>query len=193
MNFKKLVADARSCRRFQADKPLSAEQLTELVDIARIAPSASNLQPLRYGVSVSAEKNAVIFTLLHWAAQLKDWRGPTEAERPTGYIVIGSPSASSKNTITDLGIAAQTMQLAAKHMGLGCCMFGNVKLKAAHEAIGFPDDVEVMLVLALGYPAENVYLETLAEGQHTAYWRDEKDDHHVPKRPLNSILLSKFE
>lgn len=193
MTFKNLVADARTCRRFQADKPVSIEQLTELVDTARITPSAGNLQPLRYGVSVSEEKNAVIFPLLRWAALLKDWKGPTEAERPTGYIVIGSPSASSKNTITDLGVAAQTIQLAARHMGLGCCMIGNVKLNAAHEAMGFPDDVEVMLVLALGYPAEDVHLETMTEGQPTAYWRDEKDEHHVPKRPLNSVLLTKFD
>ena len=46
-----------------------------------------------------------------------------------------------------------------------------------------------MMILAIGVPDEEIILEEIEEGCSTAYYRDEKNIHHVPKRRLDDILL----
>ncbi|HKJ40907.1 MAG TPA: hypothetical protein VKA27_02390 [Sunxiuqinia sp.] len=43
-------------------------------------------------------------------------------------------------------------------------------------------------VLALGKSAEKVVLEEMENGDYK-YWRDENDEHHVPKRSLDDLIL----
>ena len=47
----------------------------------------------------------------------------------------------------------------------------------------------IKLVITLGYPAEKVLLEVLGEDGDIKYWRDEEGVHHVPKRPLDELIL----
>ena len=58
---KDLLLKNRSYRRFHADKAISEEQLTELVELTRSCGSAANLQPLRYLLSTDKERNDMIF------------------------------------------------------------------------------------------------------------------------------------
>jgi Nitroreductase len=189
--FKELTTKARTYRRFKEGSPIAIETLTDIVDTARVVPSAGNGQPLRYAVSVNRDMNARIFANLKWAAALKEWPGPLEGERPAGYIVMGSNTAPKLHQI-DLGIAAQTIQLGLAAQGITCCMLASINAKAIHQLVGFPEDIPVLLVLALGYPGEKVVLEPLPADGGTTYWRDEKDNHHVPKRALQDILLKTF-
>ncbi len=193
MSIKDLVAKARSYRRFQENRPVELSVLLDLLDAARITSCTGNQQNLRYALSVSPECNARLFSSLRWAAQLKDWKGPQEGERPAAYIVIGGDMASPKGHQVDLGIAAQTIQLGLAEQGIGCCMLANINPASVHEVVGFPENVAVLLVLAIGYPAETVVLDSLREGGTTNYWRDENDVHHVPKRPLAEVLLATFK
>lgn len=190
--YKDLVAKARSYRRFKEDLPVGADLLTDIVDTARLVPSVRNAQPLRYAVSASKGMNERIFPHLQWAAALKDWPGPMEGERPTGYIIIGCASAVVKISRTDLGIAAQTVQLGLADQGIACCMLANINAEVIHELIGFPDDISVMLVIAVGYPGETVLLEPLPADGNPSYWHDTEGRHHVPKRALKDILLKTF-
>ena len=192
MEFRELVEKARTYRRYQ-QKPVPMEVLLEVVDTARLIPSTSNVQPLRYAVSSSPEMNARLYPLVRWAATLKTWPGPAEGERPTAYIVIGADMSQQKAPQVDEGIAAQTIQLDLASRGIGCCMLGNINPKAIHKEVGFPEEVTVLLVLAIGYPAETVVLKELEPGQPHAYWRDEQSVHYVPKRRLQDVVLAKFE
>ena len=192
MEFKELVRQARSFRRFQQQRPVSMDVLLDVIDTARLIPSTSNAQPLRYAVSASAEMNARLYPLLRWAKTLKTWPGPAEGERPAAYIVIGADVNSLRPPQVDEGIAAQTIQLGLAAQGIGCCMLGDINPKGIHKVVGFPDDVAVLLVLAIGYPAETVVLKELEPGQGVAYWRDEQGTHYVPKRRLEDVVLAKF-
>lgn len=192
MDFNKLVTEARSCRRFDEQDPLSFDQVASLVDVARLVPCTANRQPLRYAISVSRKQNEIIFQHLRWAAMLKEWGGPMPGERPSAYIVIGADEEVLKNSQVDLGIAAQTIQLGATAMGFGCCMFSSINAKALHDTVKFPSNVKVVLVLALGMPAEKRVVEAMGPEQSTAYWRDSDNVHHVPKRSLNEVLLVSF-
>src|SRR5690242_17348893 len=105
MKFLELVKKARSFRRFVEAEPVPPEVLRELVDLVRYVPSAGNQHPLRNRIVSDAVDRQSVFAHLEWAGLLKDWRGPKEGERPTGYILI--LSAMGKNPGIDIGIAAQ--------------------------------------------------------------------------------------
>lgn len=187
-SFADLVRAARSCRRFDESAPLPAGTLRSLVDTARVVSSCINRQPLRYIAASSPEACARVFPHTKWAAALK-WDGPQPGERPTGYILICSAQPASMFVYYDTAIAAQTMQLHATEQGLGCCMVNNFARAPIQEALGVPADVEPMLLLAFGLPAEERRLEDAAIGDDLKYWRDEQGVHHVPKLALDQVLL----
>ena len=189
MEFKQIVVKNRSYRRFDQSHFLTRETLTELVDLARITSSAGNRQPLRYVASCAPEINSRIFENLGWAASLPDWPGPEEGERPSGYIVIVAAKASWDWTRVDLGIAAQTILLGAAARGLGGCMLGNVRKEQVKRILGLADDLEILLVIAVGKPVERVVLEEVGQEESTTYYRTEDRVHHVPKRRLQDVIL----
>ena len=77
-----IVIRNRSYRRFYQDHTITKDELKALVDLARLAPSAANMQPLKFFVSADTVTNTSIFPHLGWAAYLKDWPGPDEGQRP---------------------------------------------------------------------------------------------------------------
>lgn len=102
-DFKGLIANTRNYHRFDESHQVSEETLMQLVDYARMAPSTSNLnlQPLRFLISCSQEKNEAIFETLAWQGYLRGWGGPKEGERPTGYIIILGDKTVCSSYIAD--------------------------------------------------------------------------------------------
>lgn len=187
---KELVLKTRSYRRFDETEKMDREQLLELVDLARMTASTSNSQALRFYISCDEQTNAKIFSTLHWAGVLPEWDGPTEGERPTGYIVILCDLERGKNKMWDDGITAQTMMLGAVEKGYGGCMFGSVDRSKLLDLLGLsPEKYSVDLVLALGKPMEEVRIVPVPENGDVRYYRDENQVHYVPKRELEDIVL----
>jgi len=184
-----LVQKSRTVRRFYQNEPVDMDTLRGLVDLARLSPSGSNLQPLKYCLSNQPEKNARIFQHLAWAGYLKDWPGPEEGERPTAYIIILGDSTISKTFGCDHGIAAQSIMLGAAEKGLGGCLIGSVKRADLAAALNLPPQFEILLVLALGKPKEIVQVDSIGPDGSIKYWRDGQQVHHVPKRTLEDIIL----
>jgi nitroreductase len=193
VEFKQIVVKNRSYRRFDQSHSLNQEMLLELVDLARCTPSAGNRQLLRYVISCSPEINSKVFDTLGWAASLPDWPGPEEGERPTGYIVIVAESPSWDWARVDLGIAAQTILLGAAAEGLGGCMLGNVRKEQLKQVLGLGDDLEIVLVIALGKPVEEVVLEDVGSEESLTYYRTVDRVHHVPKRRLKDLVLQVYD
>jgi len=187
--FKDLVLKNRSYRRFYEEESITRETLLELIDIARLAPSAGNIQPLKYIISCDPQKNSLIFPHLGWAAYLPDWSGPAPGERPSAYIIILGDKNISQSFGCDHGIAAQTIRLGATEKGLGGCIIGSINRKKLGQALNIPAQFEILLVIALGKPREVVMLETVGPDGDIKYWRDENGKHHVPKRTLEEIII----
>ncbi len=185
-----LVMQNRTRRRFYQEVTVEHETLRELVDLARLSASAANLQPLKYILSCEPQKNVLIFPNLGWAGYLKDWPGPCEGERPSAYIIILGDTQISKSFGCDHGIAAQSILLGATEKGLGGCMIGTVQRQKLREALDIPSRYEILLVLALGKPKEQIVIETLDAAGDIKYWRDSDGKHHVPKRELDDIILN---
>lgn len=189
MDILSLIKKSRSYRSFDESCPVPPETLERLVECARFAPSGVNLQPLKFILSKTAETNSVIRPLTHWAGKLAGKISlPPPGHNPTAYIVIcvdksllpgGTPD-------TDVGIAAQTLLLAATAMGFGGCMIGAFNREEAKRALCLPNELQPALIVALGKPDEDIILEDAQAD--VDYYRDENGVHHVPKRPLSELI-----
>ena len=187
---KDLILKNRSYRRFYQDHKISIDDLKDLVELARLCPSGRNLQPLKYFLSVDKEINEKVFSTLAWAGYLKDWDGPEEGERPSGYIVILGDTRLTKNYFCDHGIVSQSMLLGAVEKGLGGCIFASIKREKLKELLKIEDHFDVLLVIALGKPKEQVVIEDV-KNDDIKYYRDENQIHHVPKRKLSDFIINK--
>ncbi|MFC1931286.1 nitroreductase family protein [Chloroflexota bacterium] len=187
---KDLVLKNRSYRRFYQEVPITMETLRELIDLARLSPSAANKQALKFFPSCDPGKNALIFPCLAWAGYLKEWPGPSEGERPSAYIIILEDTEIKQAFGCDHGIMAQSILLGAVEKGLGGCMIASVRKDELRQALQIPPRYEIILVLALGKPKEKVVVEPVKPDGDIKYWRDSEDTHHVPKRDLDDLIVS---
>lgn len=187
-----LILKNRSYRRFRQEHKLPAKLLRELVDCARLSASAANLQPLRYITVTAEEMNRRVFSALRWAGYLSDWDGPSEGERPAGYIIILGDEKHPKHHHYDAGIAAQSLLLGAVDKGLGGCIFASVDREKLGQILQIPTGFQILLAIAIGKPAEEIILEETDEDGDIRYWRDENERHHVPKRRLDDVIIKTF-
>ncbi len=195
-----LVTETRSTRRFKNTRRIDSEILKKLAELARLTPSSRNFQPLKYILINDRQKCADVFSCLNWAAAIAKWGGPNEEERPAGYIVVlgdqelanKEPRPGSSKYSVDPGIAVQTMHLGAKAYGLGSCILASVDRDRFRELFTVDSRYEILLVLALGYPDEQIKIEPMPENGEVKYWRDEQEIHHVPKRSAEEVILAEY-
>lgn len=189
---KDLIAKNRSYRRFYGDKPVTMEQLKELVDLGRLSPSMANRQPLKYVLINNPETNEKVFEHLGWAGYLQDWPGPIPSERPTAYIIMLRDTTLTKVAAADEGIHLQSMLLGAVEQGLGGCVIGNYNKANLAKTLNLSEDFELVYVIALGYPKEEVVIDPMGDEGDVKYWRDENQVHHVPKRSLDELIVKEI-
>lgn len=187
-----LLRTTRTVRRFQEQRRLGQEELLPLIELARWGGSARNSQPLRFQLVTDPSLCAEIFPLLGWAGYLKDWKGPEPGERPPAYVIClldtNRAGGAATEAWVDLGIATQNILLGAAEKGVFGCRIGAFS-STLHSLLALEKKYTVLLVLALGYPAEQVILEEVGADGDIRYWRDAEGIHHVPKRSLEDILL----
>jgi len=191
-DFDRLVKETRTVRRFRSEMKVETKILHDLIDLTRFTPSSKNMQPLKY-VPVN-EPNACeqLFSCLSWAKALKGWQGPSESERPGGYIIILGDTEVRSSFSCDHGITAMTMHLGARASGLGSCIIASIDRKKAAMLLDIASRYEILLVLALGAPGEEVRIVPLPENGDIDYFRDENDVHCVLKRSLDDIIVKEF-
>ena len=189
---KELIKKSRSYRRFEENQKIKKHDLQELIDLARLGPSAANKQPIKYIISNDKNINNEIFPELSWAGYIENWNGPKKGERPSAYIIMLGDKNISKNFWDDPGIAAQNIMLGAAEKKLGGCILGAVDRENIRSKLDINDNYDILYVLALGKPKEKVELESVNENGNIKYWRDDNSIHHVPKRELSEIIIKKF-
>ena len=181
-----IMTKRRSIRRFRQD-PIPFVTLKKLVNAARVAPSASNLQPLEYIVVDNKNLLHEVFTTLSWARHITPKGDPPEGERPTAYVVVlANKEVSDSGYERDVGASAENIALAALEEGIGSCLLGSIDRDKLRKILDVPSSLAIDLVIALGYSAECPVVEEMADSME--YWKDESGILHVPKRKLESIL-----
>lgn len=184
MIYEKIIS-RRTIRKY-TQKSVPEEILSKCVDAARLSPSGANRQPLKY-ILVNDEKLlGRVFSTLSWAGYLPDYK-PSEEEMPRAYIVLLLDKNIRSDPGHDAGIAAMSISMVAYDEGLGSCILGAVNRGRLREILNVPDGLVIVLVVALGYPAENSVVDKVRDGD-IKYWLDQEGVLHVPKRDLQDIV-----
>jgi len=187
-----LIKKTRTFRRFEENRKISSETLHQLIDLARLGGSARNCQPWQYMAITDPEMCKRLFPYLGWAGYLSDWKGPVEGEQPSCYILCFLNKiwlkGTEKEAHFDLGTATQNLLLGAREQGIGGCRIGAFSPHLT-SLFDIPEHLSLSLVLALGYPVEEVVIEESSSPDDIKYWRDDNQVHHVPKRSLDDIIV----
>lgn len=191
-DFLDLIKETRSCRRFKENEPLDMKDLEWLTECARLSSCARNAQDLRFLLVSSQSVCNELVNISNWASAIKDWKGPKQGERPTGFIVITAPEKSGEILLYDAGIASQTIQLGAVSRNWASCIILSFDHRKIVNILEIPSVYKPLLIIALGYPAEKRVLENMKENESFNYWRDEAGVHHVPKRALEDLIIKRY-
>ena len=180
------IIKRRTIRKF-ALRPVPKEVLIKCVDAARLSPSGMNRQPLKYVIVNDSQLLLSVFSTLTWARNIPGYKhAPSEV--PKAFIVILLDTEIRKQAGSDPGIAAMSISMVAYEAGLGSCMLGSVDRPRLQEILMVPDHLQVLLVVALGYPKEKSKAVKLEDGD-TKYWFDKKGVLNVPKRKFEDIVV----
>lgn len=151
MEFPELIRKRYSVRAYKPD-PLEDEKLQQVLEAARLAPTAANRQPFQLIVIHTRGREAELRRIYN-----QDWF----VQAPLVICACGIPAQGwvrrrdGKNyTDVDVAIAMDHLILAATEAGLGTCWIGAFDPAAAREVLGLPEGVEPIAFTPLGYPAD---------------------------------------
>lgn len=151
MRFLELANQRHSVRTFK-DKVVEKEKILQVLEAARVSPSATNAQA-RHFVVITDE---VLRAKIAEAYSRKWFTGA-----PVIIAACGDHSHSWKRADgkdhcdIDVAIAVDHMTLAATELGLGTCWVCAFDSEIGHKALSLPEEYELVVLLAIGYPAEN--------------------------------------
>ncbi len=144
----------RSVRKF-TDVPVEWDKLGTIVDAARVAPSAGNLQSWRFIITDSHPKRKALAE----ACMNQSWM----EEAPVHILIVMmmkkirefyGKRGTDLYAAQEAAMAAQNMMLAAHSVGLGSCFVGAFDEEKIIDIFSLPSDIKPMGIVALGYPAE---------------------------------------
>ena len=151
MEFQELIEKRYSVRAYKPD-PVPGESLEQVLDAARLAPTAANRQPFQLIVIHTAGREAELKRIYG-----RDWF----VQAPVVICACGVPAQGwtrredGKNyTDVDVAIVMDHLILAAADLGLGTCWIGAFDPDAAREVLGLPGGVEPIAFTPLGVPAD---------------------------------------
>ena len=188
---KDLLRKSRSYRSFDSTVTVDEEQLKELIDCTRYAPSSINMQMLKYRLVFDPKERDAVLSGTRWAAKLKDLRLPPVGHEPSAFIIICAnqnvlPTAEAFQK--DVGICAQTIMLAAADADLGGCILASFQKDELISLLSLPEGLIPQLVLAIGKPDEEVEITDPAPDGSVTYYR-ENGIHYVQKRKLDELII----
>jgi len=191
MDFEEVIYKRRTIRRFKQD-PISLDLLKKLIDFARVAPVARNIQAVEFIIVHSAEIKDELFPLVSWAGSLpENERTPEKGREPSAYIVVlVNTNIKSSYVDFDVGASVQNILLGAMNFGIGTCWMGAINRGKIKKLLEIPNYYDIKQVISLGYPDEESSIEPYKDS--FKYWKDEDGRMHVPKRALEDIILKVF-
>ena len=191
---KDLIKKNRRVRAYDNSRDVTIEELREMVDCARLSASSVNMQPLKYILVNTVDGKARVLKQVSFAAKLSTLKLPHRGSEPMAYIVICQDEQISKSEtgfLRDVGIAAQSITLAATELGLGACMLGYFSPDKLRQALDLSENLKPQLVISLGKSVEDIRIVDIEEGESTDYYRDEAGIHYVPKRKLDDVIITR--
>ena len=191
MNIEEAIFKRRTIRRFKQD-PISIEILKKLIDYARVAPMARNVQGLEFVIVENSETREKLFKLIKFAGSLpEDQRTPESGREPTAYIIVLVNTEIKPSFFDfDIGAAVENILLGAINYGIGSCWMANIKVRKIKSLLEVPDQYQVKHVISLGYSDEESFMEPYEDSYK--YWKNPDGTMHVPKRDLDDVIFKIF-
>ena len=137
------IEKRRSIRNYEST-PVPDEKLEKVLEAARLAPSASNVQPRHFIVVTDKERRDALSAGM-FARFLK--------QAPVVIVACGDEKKSPKWYPIDVAIAVENMVLAATGEDLGTCWIGSFDENKVRAVLKIPENLRVVVLLALGYPS----------------------------------------
>lgn len=150
MTVQEAITTRKSVRSF-SDRAVEREKLDQVLEAARMAPSARNLQEWR----ILVVRDAAAREALVEAAGGQGFVG----QAPVILVCCAETNhhlmhCGLKSYPIDVAIAIDHMTLVATELGLGTCWIGKFDPEAVRTVCGIPEEIEVVQLLPLGYPAD---------------------------------------
>jgi nitroreductase len=170
-------------------KPIDKDTLRKLFNAARVAPSAFNMQPLKYLVVNGPALVDAVFQTTSWANYLEGKGTPALNKKSVVYIIVLADKSIRENGYAiDIGLALENLTLTAWEEGIGCCIQGSIDRDRIKTLFNIPDRYIINDAVAMGYRAEQPVLVD-AQGDDIKYYKYENGTLHVPKRKLEDITF----
>jgi nitroreductase len=144
------VQERRSIRSYQ-EKPVPRETLEKILESGRLAPSAKNSEPWHFIAVTDTEKRKIL-SKGTWAKFL--------TQSPLVIVACGDKKASPDWYAIDVALAVENMVLTAVSEGLGTCCVGSFNEKEVKALVKVPENFEVLIMLAVGYPSGKLDLSS---------------------------------
>jgi nitroreductase len=153
MDLMEAIKTRRSIRRFR-ETPVPENLLKEVLNAARLAPSADNAQPWKIIVVRDEQMKQKVTQASNGQKFL--------VQAPVVLVVCGIPEEAFQTVggymsshVIDASIALDHVTLAAHSLGLGTCWVAWFKEEKVKDILGIPEDVRVVALTPLGYPDES--------------------------------------
>ena len=150
MGFQELIRSRYSVRAYET-RPVPQELLDQVLEAARLAPTAANRQAFQLVVIHTGGREQDLQRIYG-----RDWF----TQAPLVLCACGVPAQNwvrrdGKNySDVDVAIVMDHIILAAADLGLGTCWIGAFDPQAARQVLKLPPDVEPIAFTPLGYPAD---------------------------------------
>ncbi len=142
------IVNRFSVRKFQ-DKPVEREKIDQILEAARLAPSARNVQPWHFVVINDPEKRAALTDICKGQKFVSE--APVSiavCASNTNYVMTSGQPAYT----VDASIAAEHINLQAVELGLGTCWLGAFYHDKLAQLIDLPEEYKIVTLLPIGYP-----------------------------------------
>lgn len=166
------IKERRSYRSY-LDQLVEEEKLQTILEAGRWAPSVMNLQPWKFFIikkpDVKNQLKAACYETLQKIFQASGWKWVNKfsleflSEAPVIIVVAGDPKKTGADQFLpgrgtgyafSCCAAVQNMHLAAHAVGLGTLWFTLYETDKVKELLSIPDELDVVSMIVLGYPAE---------------------------------------
>jgi len=144
------VSRRYSCRSYQA-RAIEDEKLASVLEAARLAPSAKNLQDWRF----------VVVTDESMKEKLAEAANGQKFIATAGAVIVAcsvsdyTMSCGQAIGPIDVSIALEHIALQATNLGLATCWIGAFSPDKVRRILGIPDDIEIIDLMPIGYPADS--------------------------------------
>ena len=161
MQFSELIIQRQSVRRYDS-KQVEPEKITQCLEAARLAPSASNSQPWKYIVVTEEPLRTEVAKATFTDIQLINkftLQAPVMVviviEKARWFTRLAMQVKNKEWPLIDIGITATHFCLRATELDLGTCMIGWFDEKKMKKLLGIPKDKTIGLAISMGYPVKD--------------------------------------